>query len=46
MAIATAELGRKDVVSPKKGRYYVKYIWVIDQDTKRPVKTRVTYVFS
>lgn len=46
MATTTADLGRKDVVSPTKGKYYVKYTWVIDEVTKRPVKVRVSYEFT
>lgn len=45
MATTTADLGRKDVISPTKGKYYVKYTWVIDETTKKPVRVRVTYEF-
>lgn len=46
MATVNAELGQKDIVSPTKGRYNVRYVWVLDQRTKRPVNVRVVHVFS
>lgn len=46
MAKVTTDLGRKDIVSPTKGKYHVKYVWVLDQTTKRPVNVRVIHVFS
>lgn len=46
MATTTAELGRKDIISPTRGRYYVKYVWILDSATKKPVGVRVIHIFS
>lgn len=40
-----AELGKKDVISPTSGKYYVRYVWVID-GTGLPVRVRVRKSFT
>jgi len=46
MAVVTTELGRKDIISQTRGKYYVKYVWVLDQKTLKPVGVRVIRVYS
>jgi len=41
MATVTTETGKKDVISPTKGKYYIKFIWVLDAKTKLPVRVNV-----
>lgn len=46
MATINAEQARKDVITPSKGRFYIRHIWVLDEQTKRPVRVRKVYIFS
>ena len=46
MATVDADLGRKDIVSPTKGRYEIKQVWVLDEATNKPVRVKLEYIFS
>ena len=46
MATVTTETGRKDVISPTKGRYEIKHVWVLDAKTKRHTRVRLVHIFS
>ena len=37
---------KQDIVSPTRGHYKVRYIWVLDEKTQRPVRVKAVYDFS
>ena len=46
MATTETNNGLKDIISPTIGKYEVRYVYVIDQNTLEVVDVRAEYVLS
>lgn len=46
MATSTTQQSPKDVVTPPKGHYKVRFVWVIDNQTRLPVRARQEIILN